>query len=69
MLVRDDILDAEEVGKLLRIHPRTVTRLASQGKLPGFKVGDQWRFRREAIEEYIRKQEEHRSDQQDDTTH
>lgn len=53
-----DILDANEVGNLLRVHPRTVIRLASKGNLPGFKVGDQWRFRREAIEEYIRTQEQ-----------
>jgi excisionase family DNA binding protein len=58
MLVMDDILDANEVGKMLRVHPRTVIRLANQGKIPGFKVGDQWRFRREAINEYIREQEQ-----------
>lgn len=53
-----DILDANEVGQLLRVHPRTVIRLAGKGELPGFKVGDQWRFRREAIEEYIKAQEQ-----------
>jgi excisionase family DNA binding protein len=58
MLVIDDILDANEVGKMLRVHPRTIIRLATQGKIPGFKVGDQWRFRREAINEYIREQEQ-----------
>jgi excisionase family DNA binding protein len=56
--VLEDILDADEVGRLLRVHPRTVKRLANQSVLPGFKVGGQWRFRREAIEEYIRKQEQ-----------
>jgi excisionase family DNA binding protein len=55
--VLQDILDADEVAAILRIHPRTVKRLANDGELPGFKVGGQWRFRREAIEEYIRKQE------------
>lgn len=57
-----DILDANEVGNLLRVHPRTVIRLASKGELPGFKVGDQWRFRREAIEEYIKTQEQRHRD-------
>jgi len=52
----NDILDAEEVGVLLRIHPRTVIRLASQGQLPGFKVGGQWRFKRLDIENYIEEQ-------------
>ena len=49
---------------MLRVHSRTVIRLAKQAKLPGFKVGDQWRFRREAIEQYIREQEQRYIDRQ-----
>ncbi len=64
--VIEEILDADEVAKMLRVHPRTVMRLASQGQLPGFKVGGQWRFRREAIDEYIRKQEQRYGDQKED---
>ncbi|RAQ97487.1 helix-turn-helix domain-containing protein [Thermogemmatispora tikiterensis] len=52
------ILDAAEVGRILKIHRRTVVRLAKLKKLPGFRVGNQWRFRRAAIEEYIRCQEQ-----------
>ena len=44
-----EILTAEEVAKYLRIHPYTVKRLARTGKLPGFKVGGQWRFSSERI--------------------
>ena len=62
-LVTDDILDAEEVANMLRVHPRTIMRLASQGEIPGFKVGGQWRFRREAIDQYIRDQEQQHSGQ------
>lgn len=60
----EDVLNAEEVAQLLRINPRTVKRLASQHILPGFRVGSQWRFRREAIEAYIRKQERLSEDQE-----
>ena len=66
MVVLRDILDADEVAEMLRVHPRTVKRLASQGELPGFRVGGQWRFRREAIEEYIRRQEQHDDRKKDD---
>ena len=59
----DDILEAEEVAKMLRVHPRTIIRLASQGEIPGFKVGGQWRFRREAIDKYIQEQEQRHSGQ------
>ena len=55
----ENILDADDVAEMLRVHPRTVKRLAGQGVLPGFKVGGQWRFRREAIEEYVKRQEQH----------
>lgn len=53
MLVLDNILDADEVAQLLRLHKRTVLRLANRGELPGFKIGDQWRFKRDDLEEYI----------------
>ena len=48
-----EILTAEEVAKYLRVHPYTVKRLARAGKLPGFKVGGQWRFQKEAIDKLI----------------
>ncbi len=50
--------------RLVRLYSRTVIRLAREAKLPGFKVGDQWRFRREAIEHYIREQEQRYIDRQ-----
>src|SRR6266851_4137659 len=57
LLVMDEILEPKEVAKLLKVNHRTVVRWAEQGKLPGFKLGDLWRFRREAIEEHIRQLE------------
>lgn len=45
-----EILTAQEVAEYLRIHPYTVKRLARAGKLPGFKVGGQWRFRKDEID-------------------
>jgi excisionase family DNA binding protein len=40
-----------EVATLLRLKESTVCRLASQGKLPGFKFGKAWRFDLEKIEQ------------------
>ena len=56
MLVADDVLDAKEVAQLLKVHQRTVIRLAERGELPAFRVGDLWRFRRTDVEEFINKQ-------------
>jgi len=46
-----DIFTAEEVAEYLRIHPYTVRRLAREGKLPGFRVGGQWRFDKQGLDE------------------
>lgn len=54
----DEILEAKEVAKMLKVHVRTITRLAEKGEIIGFRVGDLWRFRKEAVEEYIKKQED-----------
>jgi len=40
---------AEEVAKVLRLHPYTVRRLCREKKVPAFKFGGQWRFNAEAI--------------------
>ena len=48
--VRENIYTAEEVAEYLRIHPYTVRRLARENKLPGFKVGGQWRFKKTDLE-------------------
>jgi excisionase family DNA binding protein len=41
----ESLLDSEEAGRFLRIHPVTVKRLARSGCLPGFRIGNRWRFR------------------------
>jgi len=52
-----DILTAQDVAKLLQMHIMTVYKLAESGELPGFKVGRQWRFRRDALDEWCRARE------------
>lgn len=51
----DNILNGKEVANILKVSNRHVTRLAEQGKLPGFQVGNLWRFRQKDLEEYIEK--------------
>jgi len=42
-----------EVADFLRLTEKTAYRLASEGKIPGFKVGGSWRFRKEEIDAWI----------------
>ena len=51
--MESDILTMREVADYLRITEKTAYRLASEGKLPGFKVGGSWRFRHSEIEAWI----------------
>lgn len=51
--MNEKILTVREVAELLKINEKTVYRLASEGRVPGFKVGGSWRFRAGDIEEWI----------------
>ena len=39
-----NIMKAKEVGRHLKLSEATIYKLALKGELPGFKVGDSWRF-------------------------
>lgn len=47
------ILTAKEVADYLRCHISTVYRLAKSGKLPGFRLGADWRFREDALQHWL----------------
>ncbi len=42
----------EEIAKYLRLHPYTIRRLARAGKIPAFRAGGQWRFRKDDIDQW-----------------
>jgi excisionase family DNA binding protein len=48
-----DMLTISEVAKYLKLHELTVRRLAREGELPAFKVGRQWRIKRNLLETWI----------------
>lgn len=48
-----DMLTIAEVAKYLKLHELTVRRLAREGELPAFKVGRQWRIKRDLLESWI----------------
>lgn len=52
----DEILTLKEVAEYLKLAEKTAYRLALEGKLPGFKVGGSWRFKREDILKWIEEQ-------------
>ena len=52
----DEILTLKEVAEYLKLAEKTAYRLAAEGRLPGFKVGGSWRFKREDIDRWIEEQ-------------
>lgn len=55
---RDDaqIMTVEEVAEFLKLSKITIYKLVKKGQLPGFRVGNSWRFRKDKILEIISNQ-------------
>ena len=43
---------AEEIAEVLRLHPYTIRRLSREKKIPAFKFGGQWRYRKDEIDKW-----------------
>jgi excisionase family DNA binding protein len=52
MLADAKVLTVNELSDYLRVHRSTIYRLLKKGQLPGFKIGSDWRFNVEAIDEW-----------------
>ncbi len=46
-------LSVDDVAARFSITATTVYRLAQRGVLPGFKVGNQWRFSEDMLESWV----------------
>jgi excisionase family DNA binding protein len=51
----EKLMTLEEVATYLNLNKFTVYRLIAQKELPAFKVGNQWRFKRRLIDEWLMK--------------
>jgi excisionase family DNA binding protein len=49
-------LTVDELSDLLQVHRSTIYRLLRERKLPGFRVGSDWRFNVEEVERWLRSQ-------------
>jgi excisionase family DNA binding protein len=50
--MRSRVLTVPEVSKYLQVHPSTVYRLLKNNQLPAFRVGSDWRFMLESIDQW-----------------
>jgi len=53
-----EIITIKEVAEYLKLTEKTAYRLVAEGKIPGFKVGGAWRFKKAEIEAWIKAEQE-----------
>ena len=53
MKPEEDILTIEEVARYLKMKPQTIYKWAQEGQIPGAKLGKEWRFRKQILDEWI----------------
>ncbi|HET8564005.1 MAG TPA: helix-turn-helix domain-containing protein [Candidatus Binatia bacterium] len=49
----EEIMTPSEVAALLKIHLKTVYKLAEKGAIPGNRIGRSWRFSRSDVLELV----------------
>ena len=50
---KPSLMTIDEVAKYLRMKKVTIYKHAQEGKIPGFKVGSKWRFKKTTIDKWI----------------
>jgi excisionase family DNA binding protein len=49
----EPLLDSDGAAQLLKIHPKTLQRMARRGEIPGVQIGKLWRFRRSELNAWM----------------
>ncbi len=47
------IMTTKELAEYIKLNEKTVLKMAQNRELPGVKIGNQWRFRLDAVDEYL----------------
>jgi excisionase family DNA binding protein len=50
---QNEVLTAEEAAEFLHFNPVTIRLKARSGKIPGRKIGKEWRFSRRQLLEWL----------------
>ncbi len=49
----EPLLDSSEAASLLRIHPKTLQKMARNGEIAGIQIGRLWRFRASILNSWL----------------
>ena len=53
---KEQIMTLREVARYLGLHAMTVYKLTREGRMPAAKIGGQWRFKRDVLDEWLETQ-------------
>ena len=51
--MQEILLTTQQVARYLKVDKFTVYRLVTQKKIPAFKVGNQWRFKKKMLDAWL----------------
>jgi excisionase family DNA binding protein len=51
---QEQLLSVAQVAEYLNVDKFTIYRLVTDGQIPAFKIGNQWRFKKKLIEQWLR---------------
>jgi excisionase family DNA binding protein len=54
----EPLLDSSQAAALLRIHPKTLQKMARRGDIHGAHIGKLWRFRASDLNDWLYRQEQ-----------
>src|ERR1035437_9370155 len=53
MTIQHELMNVKEAAIYLRLNYMTVYKLAQKGRIPAFKVGGNWRFKKEIVDDWL----------------
>ena len=51
--ILEPLLDSDEAAALLKIHPKTLQRMARHGEIPAIQIGKLWRSRASELSRWL----------------
>jgi len=52
------ILTTKELAEYLKLTQVTIYKYVCEGKIPGFKVGSRWRYDKDKIDEFLKREDQ-----------
>ena len=52
-MVKESLMGFHDVKGYLKISRATLYKLLQEGRIPAYKVGSQWRFRKEKLDKWL----------------